>query len=258
MSTILIVDDQESISDMLCRIFGSRFDYRSARSVNAATALLETMEFDVVLANIAMPNQIGVEVVDLVRRLQPKCPLIIISEIQDVDRVQAMLRNGAFGHIIKPVQTHELQQSIELAVDSHRLPKRHDQLKAFDQTNGPPRAERFGVTTKVTLNSVLLFEQDRQGDRADDLLMIEGYTRDISETGLAIIVPAGSLDGQFIIGLTFHIVLDLSKGLLDIEARAVRSERLNRGYLIGAQITNMSARDRTLYLKYLSSLGRQR
>lgn len=256
MGTILIVDEQESICDMLRRIFGSRFDYRSASTVLAATTLLETLQFDAVVTDIALPNQVGVETAEVVRQLQPGSPLIIVSEIRDVDRARTMLRNGAFGHIIKPIKTRELQQTVELAVDSHRLPKQIGQLIGLDQSTGVPRAVRFEVIVEVRLSSVLLFEHDGQNEHAGDLLMIEGHTRDISESGLGIIAPAGSLDEQSVIGLTFHVVLGLSTGWLDIEAMAVRCERLDEGYLIGAQITNMSGKDKMLYLKYLFALSR--
>lgn len=90
-----------------------------------------------------------------------------------------------------------------------------------------------------------------------------GSTRNISESGLAIVLNSLRIESRLITDedCTLRIVLDIyPKGLVEMEAVAVRSELLKEeekdaGYLIGVCITNISDRDRTRYLEYLEGLN---
>lgn len=88
-----------------------------------------------------------------------------------------------------------------------------------------------------------------------------GYTRDISADGLALIVPYIGMSGESLDeeGYTLRIILALPLGDVTMTALAVRYERLDEtspdiGYLIGARITEMEAKDSDLYLEYLHTL----
>jgi hypothetical protein len=92
-------------------------------------------------------------------------------------------------------------------------------------------------------------------------LKLAGYTRDISATGLALIVPAIRIGGQYITGenRTLEIMLKLPTATIRIRATPVRYSPLDQegtdtGYLIGAQIVHMSDQDRTHFDAYLETL----
>jgi hypothetical protein len=92
-------------------------------------------------------------------------------------------------------------------------------------------------------------------------LKLAGYTRDISATGLALIVPAIRIGGQYITGenRTLEIILKLPTSTIKIRATPVRYSPLEEdgtdtGYLIGAQIVHMSDQDRTQFNAYLETL----
>jgi hypothetical protein len=92
-------------------------------------------------------------------------------------------------------------------------------------------------------------------------LKLAGYTRDISATGLALIVPAIRIGGQYITGenRTLEIMLKLPAATIKIRATPVRYSPLDQegtdtGYLIGAQIVHMSDQDRTHFDAYLETL----
>ena len=95
---------------------------------------------------------------------------------------------------------------------------------------------------------------------ATRVIPIEGYTRDISETGLALIVPSLIIGGNHLTdeSCTLRIVLlDLPTGRIEIHAAPVRYEQLagsETAYLIGARITHISESDRSRLVQYLRSL----
>ena len=95
---------------------------------------------------------------------------------------------------------------------------------------------------------------------ATHLIPMEGHTRDISETGLSLIVNSLRIGDTYLTdeGCTLRIVLlDLPTGQIEIHATPVRYEQLDepeRGHLIGVQIKQMSDSDRTRLAQYLRTL----
>lgn len=88
--------------------------------------------------------------------------------------------------------------------------------------------------------------------------LLEGFTRDISASGLGLIVSTMRIDGYCIVvdGRPRKLVLRLPNGSVTMLVLPVRSERLGdsgAGYIIGAQITAIDEEDRQRYLDYLLS-----
>lgn len=86
--------------------------------------------------------------------------------------------------------------------------------------------------------------------------LLEGYTRDVSASGLGLIVHTVRIDSYYIFvdGRPRKLVLRLPGGAVTMLVLPVRSERLGdsgAGYIIGAQITTIGEEDRRRYLEYL-------
>lgn len=91
--------------------------------------------------------------------------------------------------------------------------------------------------------------------------ILQGHTRDVSATGLGFVVPAIHVGGCYLTGdnRKLQIALELPTEAIHISAAPVRYERLEdddleRGYLIGAHITEMSEGDRSRFVEYLRTL----
>lgn len=107
--------------------------------------------------------------------------------------------------------------------------------------------------------SVLLRDSETNDGGVQHLRAVAGYTVNISEVGLAVVLHAQNIDEQYLLGAegSMAIELDLPNGLsIEIQATPVRYQKLNEGYLIGARISEMRDRDRGLFKEYLSELGR--
>jgi uncharacterized membrane protein (UPF0136 family) len=126
------------------------------------------------------------------------------------------------------------------------------------------RSQRFKV--KISL-SCTLSEQaaNRASESADSSLV--GYTRDLSEHGLGLILPSmPAATAKRLVetqqGLT--IMLALPIGYVALQARAVRLKQLNEPIpgvitsVIGARIESMSDFDRRMYAGHLRSLRASR
>jgi hypothetical protein len=92
----------------------------------------------------------------------------------------------------------------------------------------------------------------------------DGYTCDISATGMAILLPVVCLSDQLISQghRTVRIVLELVTGPVEAEASVVRYEPVKfdevaeLGCLIGARIDSMRAEDRERFIEHLRSIDK--
>ena len=117
-----------------------------------------------------------------------------------------------------------------------------------------------GLALSVSLPSSKISAE--QAERMGRSLKLAGYTRDISATGLALIVPSIRIGGQYITGenRALQIMLKLPTGNVLINGTPVRYSPLEEeeggdsGYIIGVSITEMSEEDRTRFNAYIESV----
>ena len=110
-----------------------------------------------------------------------------------------------------------------------------------------------GLALNVTMPGAAKTSQSNMG--------LAGYTRDISATGLALIVPSIRIGGHYVTGENrrLRIILKLPSGPVEIHATPVRyspleEEGTDTGYLVGVQIVGMSDTDRARFNAYLEKM----
>ena len=134
MSLILVVDDDETIRDMLYDLLSEEHDCQTAETAEQALARLEVDSYDLVLTDISMPGLSGLELLGHVRQKYPDTPVIIISGISDQDHAQGLIRLGAFEYLLKPFRLEVVEKSVKRALDRRRhllkAPRRADETKA--------------------------------------------------------------------------------------------------------------------------------
>ena len=106
--------------------------------------------------------------------------------------------------------------------------------------------------------SVLLREAAAGASGVQHMRAVAGHTVNVSAGGLAVMLHAQKIDEQYLSGAegSMSIELDLPNGgSVEIQATPVRYEKRDDGYLIGAQISEMSERDREVFEEYLRELA---
>ena len=90
---------------------------------------------------------------------------------------------------------------------------------------------------------------------------LDGHTLDVSQTGVALIVPAIRIGEHYLAGADrkLHVKLELPTGPVEMKVTTVRYESLEEsdeetGYLIGGRIAEMSEQDRASYNGYIANL----
>jgi len=113
--------------------------------------------------------------------------------------------------------------------------------------------------------SVLLLEEKPSNSGVGPMQPLVGRTRNLSESGVALIVPSlrigtGYLNEE---NATLRLMLDLPTKRIELHVAPVRSYQLDehereQGYFIGAKITYISDDDFSRYKEYLRKLGAPR
>jgi DNA-binding NtrC family response regulator len=118
MATLLIVDDDPTLLDVLAELF-SGMEVHTAASAEQALDRLSKEEYDVVVTDISMPGMSGEALLGFVRTNSPGTPVIFISGSTDEACVRRLLTKGAFDFVQKPFQLPEVYEKVALALE-HR------------------------------------------------------------------------------------------------------------------------------------------
>lgn len=110
------------------------------------------------------------------------------------------------------------------------------------------RAPRYRVRLSVRVSPVKAAKPSRVSPTESDALY--GYTRDISSSGLALILPAIRINNIYLTGedRTLELLIEHESEPIVIYGISARYEKLeeegaDKGYLVGVKITEMSPED---------------
>jgi len=127
------------------------------------------------------------------------------------------------------------------------------------------RAPRYRVRLEVEL-ALNISQAGGKSHSTTAQLKLAGYTRDISESGLAVIVPAIRIGGQYFTDSNHKLLVTLRLPddiVIELHAKPVRyvpleDDATETGYLIGLAILEMSANDRRRFKDYIETLNAER
>jgi two-component system, cell cycle response regulator len=113
---ILVVDDEE----VICTLFSSTLKdlYRvfTCGSGKEALALIETHDFDVVIADLHLPDIEGMDVLRTARKKDDFTELIVITGYASLDSAAKAIEIGVSSYLMKPISLTDLQILVEKAV----------------------------------------------------------------------------------------------------------------------------------------------
>ncbi|MFN3630216.1 MAG: nitrogen regulation protein NR(I) [Casimicrobiaceae bacterium] len=103
MNEIWIVDDDRSIRWVLEKALAREaLPYRSFGNAQDVLAALEHAEPQVIVSDVRMPGQSGLEMLKRVKRHCPQVPVIVMTAYSDLDTAVQAFQGGAFEYLPKP------------------------------------------------------------------------------------------------------------------------------------------------------------
>jgi CheY-like chemotaxis protein len=111
--TILVVDDDPGIRGLLRNVLTS-VSYRVLEAANGKDTVrqLETSEVDLVIMDLAMPEQQWIETIRFLRRVRPQLRIIAISGQFAGSMLKAAKHLGAHASLTKPIRPDELLDAV--------------------------------------------------------------------------------------------------------------------------------------------------
>ncbi len=128
--SILIIDDEPGIRDSLETLLTLEgFTVETAPNGPAGLDLLASHQYDLLLLDLALPGESGIDLLPRIKRLRPELPVIMITAYGTVGNVVDALRSGADNFVQKPWDNEKLLADIRSAIARHRSEEEVIQLK---------------------------------------------------------------------------------------------------------------------------------
>ncbi len=141
METILIVEDNESMSDMLEETLKAEgFGTVVARDGAEGIRKLKEEKINLVLTDLKLPKKDGIEVLKAAKEENKLMPVIVMTAYGSVETAVSAMKEGAFDFITKPFDPDHLLMLIKRALETHRVMTENMLLKEeFSSHFGVPR-----------------------------------------------------------------------------------------------------------------------
>jgi two-component system response regulator MprA len=106
---VLLIEDDSRIREIVERGLGARgLTVTSAPDGLAGVDLVSKLEVDVVLLDLMLPGMPGLEVLEEIRAIKPRLPVVALTALDDTRSKVAGLDAGADDYLVKPFALEEL------------------------------------------------------------------------------------------------------------------------------------------------------
>src|SRR5467141_4262420 len=145
MPHILVVDDEKSIGELLEITFrkeGHRVEV--VHSVDAAKRKLESQIFDIIISDIRMPGESGVDLLKFAKEIAPGSFFLLMTALPALDTAIAALNSGADRYVVKGDSlvdqlrqaVHEVSENLKWKKEARYLRREIRRLTGLDNIVG--------------------------------------------------------------------------------------------------------------------------
>jgi len=128
--SILVIDDEAGIRESLEVLLSLEgYSIKTAIDGEQGLRMLEMETFDLVLLDLALPGQSGLDLLPQIKERQPETPVIMITAYGTVENVVEAIRAGAENFVQKPWDNEKLLADIRSAVARYKAEEENLQLK---------------------------------------------------------------------------------------------------------------------------------
>jgi len=102
MAKLLVVDDEESLCRLLAAAFGkSGHVVDTATTGQAAKEKIDSQPYDIIVADIRMPEVTGLEFLEHARAAKIRTPFILMTAVPTMSTAIQAVNLGAYRYVIK-------------------------------------------------------------------------------------------------------------------------------------------------------------
>lgn len=175
MEKLLIIDDEQSILDLLKTVFTKEgYTVYATPSPKKALQLTEKDDVSLILADIRLPEMSGMDVLKKVKENNPQIPVVMITAYGTIQQAVEAMKAGALDYVVKPFDIEELKIIVAQGLETQKLKEENIYLKKelqkrdrFENMIGKSKAmqEIFKLIEKVgaTDSTVLITGESGTG-----------------------------------------------------------------------------------------------
>jgi two-component system response regulator HydG len=179
---IIVIDDDQSMCEMLeAGLKRKNFEVVWQTSAREADAILAHEEYDVVLTDLQMPGEDGLELCQRLVNLRPDVPVVVVTAFGSMESAIAALRAGAYDFVSKPFDLDALALVLDRAIEHRQLLER---IRILSETVKGPSGFDDLIGTSTAMQRV--FDLMKRVADLDSSVLIVGE----SGTGKEIVARA--------------------------------------------------------------------
>lgn len=179
---IMVIDDEESMCRfMQIMLQKEGYDVTSTVSSKEALEEMKDKDYDLVIADLMMPEMNGLELLSRAKSIHPDINFIVMTAYASVDSAIEALKKGAFDYITKPFKVDEIKIAIKKSLTQKRITEENVNLKR-------QLKKEYGLQS-LTGNSPEMFQLKKLVERiadTDSTVLIRGE----SGTGKELVAKA--------------------------------------------------------------------
>ncbi len=161
MSSILVVDDEVMVRELYSAwLEEAGHSVYTAASAMEARDILQREPIDVLVSDIRMARQTGIDLLAWVREHNPDLPVILVTGVPALETAVEALRLQAYDYLVKPVSESVLRRAVDRALEHHYLLREKHRLEAdnlrYQQHLEELVAERTAALERRTQQLLLL------------------------------------------------------------------------------------------------------
>jgi DNA-binding NtrC family response regulator len=126
---IMIVDDDKLLQNSLKNVLSEKYDTLVVGKGEDALELLRRNAVDLVLLDVRLPGQDGIETLKQIKALKRDLLVIMMTAYEDVKTVINSMKMGAYDYLVKPLEIEELDLIVEKALETLKLKKEVEELR---------------------------------------------------------------------------------------------------------------------------------
>jgi two-component system response regulator AtoC len=180
---VLTVDDEVGVRESVRQVLKDDCDVLQAPDGRAALAQLHAREVDLVLLDVRLPGEDGLEILERIKALEDSVEVILLTAVNDVRTAVEAIKRGAYEYVTKPFDVDEM-----LALVRRALEKRALQREVLYLRSELACAHGFDQIVGRHPEMVRLYERIAQ----------------VAETGATVLITGESGTGKELIARAIH------------------------------------------------------
>jgi DNA-binding NtrC family response regulator len=120
---LLVVDDEPNMLRLLKTILMDKTGYEVDTTNNPleVNKILQEKPYDLVVTDLKMPLVDGIDLIDIVKKIDAAIPIIIITAYGTMETAEEAIQKGAYDFITKPFRKETILITIKRALEWKRM-----------------------------------------------------------------------------------------------------------------------------------------